>query len=69
MVFAGLFPIDGSDYGPLREALDKLKLSDAALVYEPESRSRWDSGSVAASSVCCTWRSSVSGWTGSSGWT
>ncbi|HST85535.1 MAG TPA: translation elongation factor 4 [Kineosporiaceae bacterium] len=37
MVFAGLFPIDGSDYGPLREALDKLKLSDAALVYEPES--------------------------------
>jgi GTP-binding protein LepA len=37
MVFSGLFPIDGSDYGPLREALDKLKLSDAALVYEPES--------------------------------
>jgi GTP-binding protein LepA len=37
MVFSGLYPIDGSDYGPLREALDKLKLSDAALVYEPES--------------------------------
>jgi GTP-binding protein LepA len=36
MVFAGLYPIDGSDYAPLREALDKLKLSDAALVYEPE---------------------------------
>jgi len=37
MVFSGLYPIDGSDYAPLREALDKLKLSDAALVYEPES--------------------------------
>jgi GTP-binding protein LepA len=36
MVFSGLYPIDGSDYAILREALDKLKLSDAALVYEPE---------------------------------
>jgi GTP-binding protein LepA len=36
MVFSGLYPIDGSDYPLLREALDKLKLSDAALVYEPE---------------------------------
>ena len=37
MVFAGLFPIDGSDYPLLRDALDKLQLNDAALVYEPES--------------------------------
>ena len=36
MVFSGLFPIDGSDYPLLRDALDRLKLNDAALVYEPE---------------------------------
>ncbi|MFM6982454.1 MAG: translation elongation factor 4 [Microbacteriaceae bacterium] len=36
MVFSGLYPIDGSDFPELREALDKLKLSDASLTYEPE---------------------------------
>jgi GTP-binding protein LepA len=36
MVFSGIYPIDGSDYPVLREALDKLKLSDASLNYEPE---------------------------------
>ena len=36
MVFSGLYPMDGSDYPALRDALDKLQLNDAALVYEPE---------------------------------
>ena len=36
MVFSGLYPLDGSDFPVLREALDKLKLEDAALQYEPE---------------------------------
>ncbi|MDX6288069.1 MAG: GTP-binding protein LepA [Frankiales bacterium] len=36
MVYSGLFPVDGDDYPDLRDALDKLRLNDAALVYEPE---------------------------------
>jgi GTP-binding protein LepA len=36
MVFAGLYPIDGDDFPDLRDALDRLRLNDAALVYEPE---------------------------------
>lgn len=39
MVFCGLFPTDADQYPDLREALDKLKLSDAALKYEPETSS------------------------------
>jgi GTP-binding protein LepA len=36
MVFAGLFPTDSDDYPELRDALERLKLNDASLVYEPE---------------------------------
>ncbi|TRY19548.1 elongation factor 4 [Tessaracoccus rhinocerotis] len=36
MVYAGLYPMDGDDFGNLREALEKLQLNDAALTYEPE---------------------------------
>jgi GTP-binding protein LepA len=37
MVFAGLFPTDGEEYPQLRDALERLKLNDASLVFEPES--------------------------------
>jgi len=37
MVYCGIYPIDGDDLGDLRDALDKLKLNDASITYEPES--------------------------------
>ena len=36
MVFCGIYPIDGDDLGNLRDALDKLRLNDASITYEPE---------------------------------
>nr|MBA3825625.1 elongation factor 4 [Ktedonobacterales bacterium] len=37
MVFAGLYPVDGPDYPALRDALERLQLNDASLIFEPES--------------------------------
>jgi GTP-binding protein LepA len=37
MVFSGIYPVDGSDFPDLRDALERLQLNDAALTYEPES--------------------------------
>ncbi len=44
MVFAGLYPVEGDDYPLLRDALDKLRLNDSSLTYEPESSSALGNG-------------------------
>jgi GTP-binding protein LepA len=65
-VFAGLYPTEASEYDQLRDALEKLKLNDSSLRFEPEVSRRWASASAAASWACCTWRSCRSAWSASS---
>ena len=44
MVFAGIFPAEGDDYNAMRDAMDRLKLSDSALMFEPEHSQALGSG-------------------------
>ena len=61
MVFCGLFPTEADQYPDLRDALDKLQLSDAALKYEPETSSAMGFGFRCGFWASCTWRSCRSG--------
>ena len=60
MVYSGIYPADGARYGDLRDALEKLRLNDASLVFEPEPRLRSDLDSDADSSAFFIWKSSRS---------
>jgi GTP-binding protein LepA len=61
MVFAGLFSTDSDEYPELRDALEKLKLNDAALSYEPETSRALGFGFRCGFPACCTWTSCASG--------
>jgi GTP-binding protein LepA len=68
-VYAGLFPVSSDDFEDFREALQKLTLNDSSLQYTRKAPTPWASASVAASSACCTWRSSRSAWSANTTWT
>jgi GTP-binding protein LepA len=69
VVFCGLFPWTPPSSRTLRAAMGRLRLNDASFSYEMETSRRSASASAAASSGCCTWRSSRSAWSASSTWT
>ena len=68
MVFSGIYPLDGAKYEDLREALEKLQLNDASLLFEPETRLRLALAFAAAFWACCTWKSSSSASSGDTTW-
>ncbi len=66
VVFSSIYPVASDEYGELSEGIEKLKLNDAALIYEKDSSAALGSGSGADFSACSIWRWFRSDWNGNS---